>query len=114
MCNGIVATEENEHVYDENRTKIGSVWKLGSTGRKMYALYDGQYEISSTGIIKVEYMDSGYLESAVEYDLGLSVMSINIDDFTTQAVSCYVDNEGIEVLPSHIYTDTELAELNSD
>lgn len=70
--------------------------------------------ISSTGIIKVEYMDSGYLESAVEYDLGLSVMSINIDDFTTQAVSCYVDNEGIEVLPSHIYTDTELAELNSD
>lgn len=114
MCNGIVATEENEHVYDENRTKIGSVWKLGSTGRKMYALYDGQYEISSTGIIKVEYMDSGYLESAVEYDLGLSVMSINIDDFTTQAVSCYVDNEGIEVPPSHIYTDTELAELNSD
>ena len=33
---------------------------------------------------------------------------------TTQAVSCYGDNGGVEVLPSHIYTDTELAELNSD
>lgn len=114
LIDGVAMTEEDERVYDENGVKIGSVWKLGSTGRKMYALYDGEYEISGTGIVKVEYMDDGYFESAVEYDSGADVISINIGDFTTQAVSCIVDDKEIEVLPFHIYTVTELAELNSN
>lgn len=114
LIDGVAVTEENERVFDKNGVKIGSVWELGSTGRKMYALYDGEYEISGTGIVKIEYMNDGYFESAIEYDSGVDVMSINIGNFTTQSVSCSIDNENVEVLPSHIYTTTELTELNSN
>lgn len=118
LVNGAAAIEENERVFDQSGIRIGSVWELGSTGRKMYALYNGEYEISGTGIVKIEYMDNGYFEKAIEYDSGVNIMSVNIGDCTTQSVTCIMDNEkmttAVEIQPSHTYSATELMELNEN
>ena len=118
LVNGVVATEENERVFDQNGVRIGSVWNLGSTGRKMYVLYNGEYELSGTGKVKIEYMENGYFDSAVEYNSGSNVMSINVSDFTTQEVSSIINNKqmnkAVEVQPSYVYTTTDLKELNTD
>lgn len=59
---GLAAIEDIERVFDQNGDRIGSVWVLGFAGRKMYALYNGEYELSETGFLKIEYMDSGYFD----------------------------------------------------
>lgn len=114
MVDGVAAIEENERVFNADGVRIGSVWELGSTGRKMYVLRDGSYKISGTGNVKVEYMDNGYFESAVEYDSGFDVLSISVGNFTSQSTSCIIGHENVEILPSHVYTIAELTELNTD
>lgn len=116
IIDGFVAIEENDRVLDRHGNKIGSVWKLGNTGRKMYALYDGEYQLAVSGYTKIEYMDNGYYEKAVEYDSANDTMSIHIEDFTTQAVNCIINNEqnAAVIQPLHIYSETELLALNMD
>lgn len=116
LVNGVIATEENDRVFDQNGVRIGSVWELGSTGRKMYVLYNGEYELSGTGKVKIEYMDDGYFDSAVEYNSGSNIMSIHVSDFKKQDVSCILDkeqmNKSVELQPSYVYTTNDLIELN--
>lgn len=118
LVDGFITTEENNQVYDHAGNKIGSVWTLGSTGRKMYALNNGEYNVQGNGIVTIEYMNNGYFERAVEYDSGTDAMSIIIGDYATQAVSCTARdermNEIIELSPSYEYSNSDLMELNSN
>ena len=114
LINGASTIEVNEGVFTKDGTRIGSVWKLGSTGRKMYAMYDGNYEISGTGVIKVEYMEDGYFEKIVEYDSEFESVSIDIGNFVSQSVSCIKDNELVELDMSYAYTEAQLMNLNTD
>lgn len=114
LIDGVVAEEKNECVFDKNGVQIGSVWALGSTEKKMYVLRDGEYTISAIGDVKIEYIDNGYFESAVEYNADVDVMCIAIGDFATQTANCFVDDKQEELLPTHVYSVSELAELNID
>ncbi len=118
LVNGLAAIEDNERVFDQNGVRIGSVWEIGSTGRKMYALYNGEYELSGTGFLKIEYMDSGYFDSIEEYNLGVNTQSVSIGDYTTQLVTCRLGDgqmaSEVEIQPIHTYSAAELMELNRD
>lgn len=106
---GIMAIEENESVYNNNGVKIGSVWELGATGRKLYALYDGEYVIECNGDVKIEYMDSGYYEKVFEYESGRDIISIEIKDYSTKSVTC-LDKQ----CSSIIYSADELMKMNEN
>ena len=118
LVDGLAAIEGNEKVFDQNGVRIGSVWELGSSGRKMYALYNGEYELSGTGFLKIEYMDSGYFDSIEEYNLGVTSLSVSIGDFATQLVTCRLGDgqmtSEVEIQPIHTYSAAELMELNRD
>lgn len=65
---GHVVDECWETLYNENGDEIGTVWRLGNSGRKLYALYDGNYTVSTSGTVKIEYMNDGYYDKAVQYE----------------------------------------------
>lgn len=104
-----VLSEKLEHVYACDGSELGSVWAVGASGRKLYALNNGTYTVYGSGTVKVEYMDSGYYERIVEYELGDSAAPISVGDFSSQTVTCATGEE-----PSRVYTAAELAELNAD
>lgn len=118
FVDGTVAVEENGYVFDQQGNRLGSVWALGSTGKKMYALYDGEYELSGCGNAKIEYMDSGYYSNIVEYDSGSDAMSLTIENWVTQEVRCFSNNTQsraqYELAPIRQYSEEELAILNTD
>jgi len=118
FVDGVAVTEKNKRVLNSNGVQIENVWELDSTGRKMYALYDGEYELSSAGPVRIEYMDNGYFNHVIEYDSGAKVVSIRVGDFTEKNVTCTAKKEQakntVEMLPSHVYSSEELMELNQD
>lgn len=110
LVDGVEAVEENCCVYNSEGVKIGSVWELGSTGRKMYALYNGNYEVVGTDSAKIEYMDNGYYESGFEYS-SMKNARLSIGDHKTKKVKC---RSGIssEIQPSSVYSSSDLLRLN--
>ena len=112
MVNGIAATESANSVYDRNGNKIGSVWELGITGRKLYALYNGEYTVVGSMNARIEYMNNGYFEKAVEYSALYRNSAIYIGSFTEQAVACIVDDTIIQ--PDSIYFAEDLTQANTD
>lgn len=126
MINGEEAIEENNVVYGSDGSKIGSVWELGETGTKLYALYDGEYEVVETEFARIEYMDGGYFDKVLEYDVSDASVShiseatlhISIESYKTQGVDCIINDAtsraAITLEPSYILTAEELNKLNAD
>lgn len=119
FVNGVAIDESKEALYSGDGNRIGTVWPLGDTGRKMYALYNGNYEIVSNGDVKIEYMDSGYFNKVAEYTTDNVLATFSISDYSLMEINCAAVNlmrssETIEIQPSHIYTVAELDQLNED
>lgn len=124
LIDGVAALEENNCVYDSAGDKIGSVWELGETGTKLYAMYDGEYTIAGTEMARIEYMDSGYFEKIVEYSESSAALaaptslSVAVEGHETQFVHCEriasSARSAVEIPPTHEYTVAELSELNAD
>lgn len=116
---GVNAVECNGVVYNVDGEQIGSVWQLGNSGRKMYALYDGIYQIVNATELKIEYMDSGYYDLIAEYNLAdYNNMIVSVGNYSTKEIAVHLNSditsEVIALQPSHIYSENELTALNSD
>lgn len=113
----LIQEETGEFLYNATGEYIGNVWPLGNTGRKMYALSNGNYELSTSGNAKFSYMDSGYYEKIVEYDNNAINATFEIDNFDTKEIDCIASSpeRTINILqPSRVYSAEELKELNQD
>ena len=116
--NGVEIDESSETIYNNSGDVVGNVWSLGDTGRKLYALYNGDYELTTSGDVKIEYMNNGYFDKVIEYTNTNSSTSFFIDDFSTMNTEYEFNNPlqdrmGENQL-AHVYTADELSALNQD
>ena len=113
FINGKPALEEYEYVYDADGVVKGHVWKIGASGRKMYALRDEIYDISGSGNITIEYTDDGYYEKIVDIDAGTEVVHINIEDHSKKVVSAVQEKDNEDGLLIVTWSESELEKLNN-
>lgn len=111
--NGMVLSEFSEKVVDHKGNIIGSVWKLGNTGKKFYSLFDGEYTVSGSSTIKIEYMEDGYYQKVLEYS------NVDYDNCSVKTTSFADLNNDIatvqhKAIAIYTYTENELDELNKD
>jgi pimeloyl-ACP methyl ester carboxylesterase len=114
---GVSVEEIDGSLYTSAGSKVGNVWPLGDTGRRLYAMYNNNYTIISSGDIKVEYMNNGYFEKIVEYNLGGLKATVDIEDYSSKVVTCITaeaSDRSAAKYYSHVYTDDELMVLNQD
>ena len=98
-----------------NGRQIGNIWLVGDTGKMLYVLNNDDYSITSSGYVKVEYMESGYFAKIVEYDFGKAEVVIEINDFASKNISIAENSGGKSAdYSTYVYSDVELATLNSD
>lgn len=109
-----VIDESGETLCSGDGSQVGTVWSLGDSGRKMYALYNGDYEIIADGEVKIEYMNSGYFDKIVEYTSGQVSAAYQISNYSSQEINCEAVDSGAEIQPAHLYTELELNALNED
>ena len=119
LINGGNVYSDGEKLYNSNNELIGNVWSVGNTGRKLYALLDGDYTVSLSGDFVVEYMNNGYFDKGEEFAVGNNIVTLNIGDYTSQEVTCELQNDShiqlqTLVLPTHIYSEEELNRLNQE
>ena len=99
MVNGSSTSIVGDTVYDCEGHEIGSMWLIGASGRKLYALYDGAYTLSNATFAKVEYMNNGYYDKIEEYDaLNGDTIVIDISNYNTQMVVAQVLDENSTVI----------------
>lgn len=116
---GVPAQEIGEYIYTATGSKIGNVWPLGDDGRRLYALNNNNYDIISSGDVKIEYMNDGYFDKVVEYNFGNLAATVEIEDYSTKEVTCVTEESSATtgrsaLYPFHIYNEAELIKLNQD
>lgn len=114
LVENAVISESGETLYSARGNQIGTVWSLGDSGRKMYALYNGDYEIIADGEVKIEYMDSGYFDKVVEYTYADGSALYHIGNYSSMKIDCEAIGSGREIQPFRVYTESELDALNKD
>ena len=108
-----------------NGKQVGNVWMVGGTGKLLYILDDHNYDIVSSGNVRIEYMNAGYFEKIAEYDFGKTTVNLEIGDYSTKEVSYAAkpvesdakwseNTNKTDTITSHVYTGAELEELNMD
>ena len=105
--------------------RIGDMWLVGGTGKRLYALDNNNYDIVSNSNIGIEYMNAGYFEKIVEYDFGETEVNLEIGDYNSKEIKAFAiyyatdtKNPSImkqtEVQASNVYSATVLEGLNKD
>ena len=107
-----IATEKDCFVFDSEGNEIGTVWNLGATGKKMYALYDGNYTITGSSFAKIEYMNNGYFEKVLEFSSIPNSAVLRIENFYTQTAESSFN--GFFAQPDLVLTQAALNDMNLD
>jgi hypothetical protein len=116
IYNGEATTEYAEKVYSAEGILLGNVWQLGNSGRKMYALYNGEYVIANSEKIKIEYMNNGYYDKITEVSDVSTNIQISVDGYDSKDVVVRQETETVNndvTIILYTYTPEELAQLNS-
>lgn len=122
-----VISDGNGHLFcyeDDVEIRVGTVWALGENGKNFYALYDGNYEIIVNGqsdeILSIQYMDSGYYQKVVKYNLSNTVgTTVDVGQHDSMEVFAYSvaqdsrSGEYSVLEPFYIASQSEINELNS-
>ena len=117
FANGAEVVADGENLFDSSGEKVGVIWSIGATGSKLYVLEAGEFEVVGDGKLRIEYVDAGYYEKIVEYDID-NEASIYVSNFDTMEVECRFSSKaktnGELISPNRILSDSELAILNQD
>lgn len=112
LAESSLATEKDCFVFDSEGNEIGTVWNLGATGKKMYALYDGNYTITGSSFAKIEYMNDGYFEKVLEFSSIPNSAVLRIENFYSQTAESSFN--GFFAQPDIVLTQTALNDMNLD
>ena len=119
MIDNMETIEKGDFVYDTYGNEIGSVWSIGNSGKKLYALYNGVYSLTNTTFAKLQYMNDGYYDKVVEYEaLNTNTTCVFVSDYDSKEIVARDVQDGIvseyTIQASKTYTVSDLNELNAD
>ena len=109
--NGETLILANDKVLTKEGVVVGHFWTLGGNNRVQYSLYDGNYTFICDDYVKIKYMNSGYYDRVVEYEMNGIISAITIMGYDNSPVC--IQSE-CELQPTSVYNESQISMLNQD